>query len=369
MKTSIAFFIQNFSRGAGSERVTALIANELAIRGYDVSIISVCGNNTSYYDIDEKVALYTLVNKENVDNKKSFFQVIGRLKKHLQKHKVDLVIDVFAAMSVYTNLVKKKYGIKNITWEHYNYLNNMGAYWINRKIAIKLSDYLITLTETDMNYYLKDNRKLEGKIDYIFNPSPFQNVIVDEKNNFANNVLAVGRLVKLKGFHHLLDIWKIVEEKNGECDLKIVGDGEEYENLENKISSLGLKHVTLVGATREIDRYYREATILVSTSDYEGLPMTMIEGQSFGLPIVSFDYETGPKEIIHQNEDGYIVFGEDQLTKNRIMADYILGLFENKEKLQEMSLRALNSSMRFSTEAIMNKWVSTIECVLANNNK
>lgn len=366
MAYKIAFFIQNMSRGAGSERVTALIANGLAECGYEVSIISVCGENTCFYPLNKSIFLHTLIKKDNVDNKRYFFKVKKALEGFLSDHKVDLIIDVFAAMSVYSNLVKKQYGIKNITWEHYNYLNNTGMYWVNRRIAIKRSDYIITLTETDKNYYLSNNPKLSGKIDYIYNPSPYQNVTFEEQHE--NTVAAIGRLIPLKGFHHLLDVWRIVEDNNDSWLLKIVGAGQEEINLKRKAEELKLKRVVFTGATNKVEQIYKEASILVSTSDKEGLPMTMIEAQSFGLPIVSFDYETGPKEIITNNMDGYIVFEKDLNKRNEQMAAYILKLMQDDSLRKKMSSNSYSASRRFATEPIVKKWDDLIKNIMDSVN-
>ena len=107
MVKKIVFFIQNFSRPAGSERVTSIIASELSKKGYDVTVLSICGDNTCFFEIDEKIKLYTLIDSEAVENKKQFFTVLRKLKDFYKANKVDIVIDVFAALSIYTILLKK----------------------------------------------------------------------------------------------------------------------------------------------------------------------------------------------------------------------------------------------------------------------
>ena len=91
----IGFLIQNFSRGHGSERVTALVSSYLAEHNHEVSIISVCGNNTSFYDINDRIQLYTLIHKTEVDNKKELFHVIREYKNLLKKISPQIVNDDF----------------------------------------------------------------------------------------------------------------------------------------------------------------------------------------------------------------------------------------------------------------------------------
>lgn len=299
--------------------------------------------------------MYTLVNKKEVDNKKSYFKVKKAYEKCIDEIKPDLIIDVFAAMSVYTNNIKKKYNIPNITWEHYNYYNNLGfnKYW--RALAIKKSDKIIVLTKTDMEHYITNKPIVKSKIDYIFNPSPFEVMDVD-KTKKQNIVLAVGRLTKLKGFNHLLDVWKIVETKNDSWKLLIVGNGEEKNSLEEKIKNLSLKRAYLEGETNDLSKYYEMARILVSTSDTEGLPMVMIEAQSYGVPIVSYNYETGPKDIISEEIDGFIVYDKNQDIKNKMMANKILELINDKDLQNRMGCMASKNSKRFNMDTIIKKW-------------
>ena len=357
----VVFFIQDFSRGHGSERVTALISSYLAEHGYEISIVSVCGENASFYKINNKIQLYTLINKPDVDNKKEFVRVIREYEKLLKKIRPQLVIDVFAAMSIYTNIVKKKLRIKNITWEHYNFYNNLGTYRFSRWMAIHKSDMIVTLTDTDKQVYKKYYPKLN--IRYVYNPSPFEDVPLN-LNVKKEIVVAVGRLTAIKGYAHLIDIWSMVESKAPLWTLKIVGEGEDRKLLEDKIQRLGLHHIELPGETKNIRKIYEEASILVSTSDMEGLPMNMIEAQSFGIPIVSYDFYTGPKDIITDGMDGYIVSEKKQYKKDLMMSKRLLALINNESKRNEMMKKARESSVRFSIKKIGEEWIEIIEELL-----
>ena len=357
MVKSIVFFIQNYSRHAGSERVTSLIANELVNQGYDISILSICGDNTSFYKIDSRVKLYTLIDKEEVSNKKSFFSIMHKLKLFYKVHKVDLVIDVFAALSIYTILLKKKFGFKNITWEHFNYTVNTGMNRIGRKMAVRFSDQIITLTNTDKEYYEADN-KIRGKIDYIYNPSPYQDVTLDKERK--KWIISVGRLTYQKGFDRLIKVWKLIEDK---CDwqMLIFGDGEDKESLQKQIDDSGLQRIKLMGAVKNIDEYYKQASIYLSTARFEGLPMTMIEAQSFGVPIISFDYDTGPKEIVSDKIDGIIIPRKDEDEMINECAETLQEVINDSNRLEKFSIETLKQSNRFKIEEISKKWHDVIK--------
>lgn len=352
MRKTIVFFIQNFSRPGGSERVTAIIANELVKKGYDISILSICGDNTSFFDLSPEIKLVTLFNKAEVNNKKEFFSVLRELKKFYSGNHVDIVIDVFAALSIYTILIKKQLGLKNISWEHFNYNVNTGMNRLGRKLAVRYSDQIITLTNTDKQNYEKNN-KIRCKIDYIYNPSPFQNPIVDQVKQ--KWLISVGRLSYEKGYDRLIKAWSHSENY---CDweLLILGDGKERNELQKLIDQLQLKRVKLIGAVKDVEKYYRQASIYISTSRYEGLPMTMIEAQSFGIPIISFDYENGPKEIIENDKTGIIISKGDEGEMIANCSKEIISLINDPIRINRYSNNAKISANRFEMTPIIEKW-------------
>lgn len=356
----ITFFIQNMSRPGGSERVTSILANELVKYGYEISIVSICGNQTSFFPIDKTIPIHVLINTESVNNRKEFLNVLKELMKYYKKSKPDLVIDIFASLSIYTILLKKIFGFKNLTWEHFNYKVNTGMNKIGRKFAVWFSNQIITLTETDMRFYESENR-IHGGIDYIYNPSPYQDVILDQERK--PYIISVGRLSHEKGFDRLIKVWKIVEDQCN-WNLLIFGDGEEKETLQRQIDQFGLKRIKLMGTVKNIDYYYRQASLYVSTSRYEGLPMTMIEAQSFGIPIVSYDFYSGPREIITDDVDGYIINEKSQSEKAKIMASKIIELIRDDNKRYRMMVAAKENSRRFDIGTIGEQWKKIIEELL-----
>ena len=357
MIKNIVFFIQNFSRAAGSERVTSIIANELVKRDFNVSILSICGDNSCFYEIDKRVKLYTLFRVPEINNRKKFLSVVDKLACFYKRTSVDLVVDVFAALSIYTIILKPRFKYMNITWEHFNFLINTGMNKIGRRMAIKFSDKIITLTKIDKKRYI-ENGTNKKKIENIYNPSPFQHVILNlEKKKW---LISVGRLCYQKGFDRLLKIWKIVESQS-DWELLIIGDGEERKALEKEIHDLKIKKIHLLGNVKTIDEYYKKARVYISTARFEGLPMTMIEAQSYGLPIISFDYDTGPKEIIRDGIDGVIIPRQEENIMIKNCATELIFMLENSYVLDSYSKEAFKSANRFKLKKILPKWEKLID--------
>lgn len=94
--------------------------------------------------------------------------------------------------------------------------------------------------------------------------------------------------------------------------LLIIGDGPERDALRRQIEDAGLeRQVSLLPATANVADYYRQASLYLMTSRYEGLPMVLIEAMSFGLPLVAYDCKTGPAELIDDGVNGYLVPDDD----------------------------------------------------------
>ena len=138
----------------------------------------------------------------------------------------------------------------------------------------------------------------------------------------------------------------------------------ELNRLQRQIDQHKLNHcIRLKSATSHIEDEYRQASLLVMSSRYEGLPMVLLEAQSFGLPIVSFACKCGPKDVITEGEDGFLV----PKGSISVLADS-LGDTETKEKYarfadayefylrKRMGETALKSSYRFMESAIMQRW-------------
>lgn len=343
----IGFISGDISRSGGTERVAALIANELN-KKYEVFIISYGIEKKSYFNLNYNVKIINIFENKNIFLNK--LTGVIKLRRIIKKYNLDIIIDVDTILSLNSIIASLGLKTKVISWEHFNFYNNMGVIRrdLGRKLAAKFAKNIITLTKEDKNYFEKN---LKSKnIVQIYNPTPYENVI---KTNCNSKIaLAVGRLVKVKGFDKLLNIWSNIEKNESEWELHIVGTGEEKNNLLNLKEELGLKRLKFIEHTKDIEKHYQEASIYLMTSRFEGLPMTLIEAQSFGLPIISYDIKTGPRDIIINNKNGYLIENDnlDMFVEN------FLDLANNNEKRLNFSQNSYNDSKRFNTNSIVKRW-------------
>jgi glycosyltransferase involved in cell wall biosynthesis len=172
-------------------------------------------------------------------------------------------------------------------------------------------------------------------------------------------ILAVGRLVKQKGFDSLLEAFSSLVRPHPTWDLAILGEGEERIDLERRRHALGLDgRVFLPGKVGNVGDWYERADIFALSSNYEGFPNALAEAMGYGLPAVSYDCLTGPRDIIREGIDGYLVrpVGDAQC-----FASALRRLIEDDEMRRRMSLKAVEVRTRFSRSKILTQWNRVIE--------
>ena len=137
--------------------------------------------------------------------------------------------------------------------------------------------------------------------------------------------------------------------------LYLIGEGELRETLQEQISQLGLQDNVVLGKVEtRVQPIYQQASIMVLSSHYEGLPMVLLEAQAAGLPIVSFDCKCGPKDVITDGVDGFLIKEGDV----EAMANRILQLMDDDVLRKNMGLAAFTHSERYAESTIMQHWVS-----------
>ncbi|PXY41992.1 glycosyltransferase family 4 protein [Flavobacterium cheongpyeongense] len=216
------------------------------------------------------------------------------------------------------------------------------------KKATKKLDKLVVLTEADQEKWQKTHKN----ITQIPNSNPFDNKTVSKLLN--KRVISVGRLDAQKGYDMLIDAWELVAVKNPDWVLDIFGIGEWELKLNNRIQELNLTgKINLCGLTSDTVPHYINSSIYVMSSRYEGLPMVLIEAMSCGLPIISFDCEYGPRQLINDGQNGLLVNPNDIIH----LAEKISFLIEDKDLRLKMGKQALESVKEYSKEPIMQRWV------------
>ena len=351
----ICFLIGNLNNSGGTERVTSLITNGLFEKGYDISIVSLVEGNDPFFELNSNVKAYSLYS-EKVSFKKNFVGTVWKIRKFVKDNCINTLIVVDSISCVFT--VPALYGlnVKHICWEHFNFNVDLGVPFrrIGRKLAAKYCDVVVTLTERDKQYWLKGTCH-RSQITVIANPCPFP-VQKDLKEEDNKIVLAVGRLTYQKGFDLLLEAWVEVNKMVPGWKLKIVGEGEDKVKLIDIIDINKLSEsVELVGNTDNISRFYKEADIFCLSSRFEGFGMVLIEALAFGLPIVSFNCEVGPAEILE--DTGSILVPEKNVG---LLALSLINFIKDDQLRKKINSKSKKKAEVYQIENIISQWTGIL---------
>lgn len=340
----ILFLIYSISKKGGTERVATILANELAQKGHILTIACFDEKIKPSYELDNRVKTIS-IREKNIFSKSISIRTI------IDNENPDLVIcHNMGKLSLLLACIRKKSKTKFYSLEHVSYTSSPLAVKLAKRLLYKNYDAVVTLTNRDKEYY----KHLHQKILVIPNFCPFEN-ISHSYNEKSRQIISIGRLTHQKGFDLLLKAWEKIENKIPEWRLKIIGDGPEKENLINLIKKYNLKNLEILPNQDNIKAFYENSSFYIMSSRYEGLPMVLIEAQSFSLPIVSFNCPHGPAEIITDGVNGFLVasFNIEKLSEKILEMTQI-------ERMQ-FSIEAFKKSEEFKKEKILKKWIDLIE--------
>ncbi len=337
------------SFSGGTERVATTLANALSNK-YDVAVVSrdTADRRSNAFKLEDAVSDIKFTGGTG--------RFITQCKHYIAQSKPDIVI--IHTMSKLTPVLLLG-GVKaNNVWslEHisFNFHNILFKYF-RRKLYKKL-DKVITLTHEDARNYTF----IVDKVSVIANSHPLPiRKSVDSLD--SKTIVSIGRLTSQKGYDLLIQAWSLIEIRYPKWSLHIYGEGEDKEKLEVLITRLNLRNITLKGITTNVQTVYDTAEFYVMSSRFEGFGMVLIEAQSRGLPIVSFDCPSGPAEIIQDSINGYLV----ENGNIDMLADRISHLIENEALRRKFSNEALLSAKRFEPEKIISQWMNLIETAVS----
>lgn len=389
---NIVYFYPSLHYPGGAERILTTKMNYLSdVLNYNITIITYRQfGRPFFFPLSDKIKviqfdryepnindLKKLSRKERIEKVKDFYNFYKeKTVQYLSNNVADICISTLFGKD-FDFLPTIKDGSVKIAEFHFSYqsspLKNYKTFWQLRNIQDlklfyhhtnfikKCNKYtkFIALTERDTLFW---NKKVNN-VDYIYNPLSLQH---NSRSSLEKNiVVAVGTLNDNKNFSSLIDIWsQAILKTKSEWKLHIYGTGENEEKLRLKIINLGLeKSVYIFPPTKEIENVYRNASIFTMTSLNEGFSLVLSEAISFGLPAIAFDCNSGPSEIINDNESGFLI----PLGNNQLYVEKLSALMNSKDLRDTMGHKAFEKSKIFDLNKIMEQW-NLLFKTLKNNN-
>ena len=356
----------------GVPAVTVRKANAFAeIPGNKVWIITCCDDShLSSFPLSDKVNLLGINYTNNLSFPINLFmmpwQIVRlrrRLKELFRQINPDIVVSTPRIEKWIVASLRGKWRkiIEYHTTKHFRIMKadspgkRIMAYvsdWFNYGINAKCFDRIVVSTYEDKD----TNWKGDDRVVVIPNPSsvqPFRGSLLE-----AKRVIAIGRLGYQKNFASLISAFAYVADRFPDWQLDILGEGRERPFLEEQIARLSLENnVFLRGTQTNLPDWLSKSSIFVMTSHYEGLPLVLLEAINYGLPVVSYAFSCGPRDVISDGQNGFLVPEGDE----KALAYRICQLIEDNELRKRMGAAAFERAKDFSIERIIEMWMSLFE--------
>lgn len=362
-------FLVSSMQGGGAERIAALLCNQWVKQGYSVTLMpTFSGRGECVYPLDERVKLDFLADRVGIQSR-SVINKINRLlvlRRTLRKIDPDLIVSFMPPVNIAAILVTQGLKIPVIVSERiYPPSMPLGlSMSLMRKLTYSRARAVILQTKESLEWLSRTIPTAQGMV--IANPISWPLAIgkplIEPEvmlSTEKNILLAVGRLDRQKGFDLLLKAFSQITNQFPDWQLVILGEGCQRTELEHQLEQLGLKDsVYLPGRVGNLTDWYERADLYVMSSRFEGFPNTLLEAMAHGLPAVSFDCKTGPRDIIRDEIDGVLVSPDSGANG---LAEALAGLMNDPDKRMIMGKHAVDVRDRFSMARVAALWNELLE--------
>lgn len=377
----IAIITPSMALVGGIERVVSIQANHWSRhRGHQIIIFTYLDPlESSFFPLDPAIKIihigsfgYSGDAKRGIISKiRSFIPRIKSYKKHIEKERPDLIlttmhssdnyflhyiagqIPIIGVNHITLNLrrgdfIRSVFGRLVARFEYLALLHNIRQY--NAVVALSRTDCIRL-------------HQLRCKSYYIPNPNSLTNRTTTESRTREKRVIYVGRLDFLKGQDRMMEIWKRVVSIHKDWCLTFVGNGPDLHVLQKKAEKEGLiNNIEFILETKDIKSLMSASSICAFSSRTESFGMVLIEAMSCGLPVVSYDCENGPRDIICNHYNGFLIPDND----TDRFTQRLLELIENPALREEFRSNALQSIACYDEDVVMKQWDDLLSLVCKN---
>jgi glycosyltransferase involved in cell wall biosynthesis len=357
----VLLFIHSL-HGGGAERVAADLSAHWAQMGREVMVVTQASADGDVYVLHPNVrreVLHTAGEGGGLRGIWSNVQRVRALRRVIKAFRPDIVLGMMTTASVLSVLASSGLGCRVIATEHtHPPSQTLSGLWLRlRRLTYPRAARVVALTRGTADWI--EQHVPGSRLAVIPNPVHWplpraEPLLTPVSGDGRKRLLAVGRLHADKGFDLLIQAFATLAPSHPDWDLVILGEGDERAALEAQVGKAGLaSRISMPGRAGNVGDWYDSADLYVLTSRFEGLSNTLLESMASGLAAVSFDCDTGPREIVREGIDGVLVRPNgDVPALCKALAD-VMG---NDGARQRMAQAATDVRDRFSATRVLQQW-------------
>ena len=277
-----------------------------------------------------------------------------QLRRYLRSVKDGVVVGMQPGVNIAVAKLARR-SVVRIGQDHRPFVVRRGKLLEPFQESLPRLDMFLTLTTTDARHYRKVF-KGSPKVQVMPNATPLY--AGPPSDNSQKVVTAAGHLKMGKGFDRLIEAWALVHQQHPDWELRIFGKGRREGELAALITERGLQgSVRLMGYSKTLFKEMASSSIFVLSSRVEGYGMVLVEAMACGVPVISFDCPSGPRDIITDGKDGFLVPNGDI----EGMADAINRMIDLGPERAVMGAAALETARSRSQPEIARRWERLFE--------
>ena len=356
----LALITASLAQG-GAERVISILTDQWARQGKNITILVLNRGDIAAYPINAAVNVINLGlvadrSANPIQAGLRVFNKIAVLRRAIHKLGPDVLVSFMDYANILTLLTSRRLGIPVIVSERIDpSLYRIGTFWeIARRITYPGANAVVCQTEATLGAF---QRRFSFNGYVIPNPVIAPGACPTRKPELSGDrtrcIMAMGRLVPQKGFDLLIEAFSRVAKRHPNWALTIAGGGPLKDDLMAQSERLGLTgRVALTGPLQDPFPALAGADLFVLSSRFEGFPNALCEAMACGVPVISFDCPSGPREIIRDNVDGILVPPADTAA----LASALDRLMASPADRARLAARAPEITARFSVEHVLSLW-------------
>lgn len=360
--------IPNLING-GAERLTIDICNELQKKGHHVKLISF-GNKNGYGDLTKNLDWVVLDEESNLKFLRGYFPRAQKLQRILDEFQPDIIHShLFEAEIIsrscqypkakwFSHMHDNMPQLRNLSLQTFFnkrlLINFYEKQWLLQRYKRNGGNNFITISN-DANNYTKQTLPPEIEVSYLKNAVDYNTFY--QKRDFSKEtklkLINVGSFQPKKNQQFLINIAKVLKDREIDFELRFLGDGLLKAKVQKKSQDLGLEnHVYFEGNVRNVPDYLKKANIYVHSAYYEPFGLVLLEAMAAGLPVISIDGK-GNRDIMNDGINGYMLNEQDE----KLFSKKILEIWRDKKLMNKISKNANLFAMDYDISIYTSKLI------------